>query len=184
MTEPDVQIVATEQAEEPTPEVQPEVVEPEPGQSPEDDGLPEWARTKLRKANNEAQNLRARLREQEPLVTAAQEAERAQMSELERERSDNAALKAQLAQRDTDVLVSRYQIPEDFIEFIGEGTFEEKEARAAKVGGMVQPKNDTQERPPSDRPVESLKPGASPSTPPVEDHSYPAQWGFMPDAGT
>jgi hypothetical protein len=151
---------------------------------PKDDELPDWAKDKIRKANNEAKNLRQRLKEQEPLVTAAQEAERAKMSELDRERAEKEDLKAQLSQRDTALLVERYRIPDEYLEFIGEGTFEEKEARAAKVGQMVQPKNDTTERPPSERPVSSLKPGASPSTPPVEDHSYPAAWGFKPPAET
>jgi len=145
------------------------------------DELPEEVRAKLRKKNSENRNLRQRLRELEqelePLKQAAQEAERANMSELERERADREALAKQLAQRETDLLVAKYGIPEDFVEFIGEGTFEEKESRAAKVGQMVQSKDSHEpHRPPTERPVESLKPGASPSTPPVEDHSYPAGW--------
>lgn len=164
-----------------TPEVtETETPAPEVESESKDDDLPEWAQNKLRKANNEAKNLRDRLKAQEPLVAAAQEAERAKMSELDRANADNTALKQQLAQRDTELLQSRYQIPDEYIEFIGEGTFEEKEARAAKVGQMVQPKDSPEQRPPSERPVESLKPGASPSTPPVEDHSYPAAWGFQP----
>ena len=159
------------ETETPAPEAEPEV---------KDDDLPDWAREKLRKANNEAKNLRDRLKAQEPLVTAAQEAERAKMSELDRANADIDALKQQVAQRDTELLQSRYQIPDEFLEFIGEGTFEEKEARALKVGQMVQPKDPQEQRPPSERPVESLKPGASPSNPPVEDHSYPAAWGFQP----
>lgn len=173
-----------------TPEPEQEVVPdaPEAPESPEaeaeqpdpkDDDLPDWVKAKIQKANNEAKNLRSRLKEQEPLVAAAQEAERAKMSELDRERADKATIAAQLAERDTQLLQARYQIPDDFIEFIGEGTFEEKEARAVKVGQMVQ--KDTVERPPTERPVGSLKPGASPSTPPVEDHSYPAGWGFQPE---
>jgi uncharacterized membrane protein len=166
------QIEPEQEAPEAPEEAQPETDEPK------DDDLPDWVKEKIRKANNEAKNLRQRLKDQEPLVTAAQEAERAKMSELDRATADLNALKAELAQRDTQLLQARYQIPDDYIEFIGDGSFEEKEARAIKVGQMVQ--KDTQERPPSDRPVESLKPGASPSTPPVEDHSYPANWGFQP----
>ena len=164
---------------EPAPEAPetPEETQPESA-DPEGDELPDWVQKKIQKANNEAKNLRQRLKEQEPLVAAAQEAERAKMSELERERADRKALQAQLSERDTQLLQARYQIPDDYIEFIGEGTFEEKEARAAKVGQMVQ--KDTPERPPTERPVASLKPGASPSTPPVEDHSYPASWGYQP----
>ena len=142
---------------------------------PTEDELPEWAKAKLQKANNEAKNLRNRLKEQEPLVAAAQEAERAKMGELELRDADNKALREQLAQRDQELLQARYHIPDEYAELLlTEGSFEEKEARAAKVGEMVQSK--VQDRPPSDRPVESLRPGASPSTPPVEDHSYPAAW--------
>ncbi len=154
---------------------------PDGDEGREDAELPEWVKAKIKKANNEAKNLRERLKAQEPLVSAAQEAERAQMSELERERADKAALQAQLAQRDTQLLATRYGIPEEFIEFIGDGTFEEKEARAAKVGGMTQKADPAPvEKPPTDRPVESLTPGASLSTPPVKDNSYPATWGYHP----
>ena len=178
----------TEQAETPeqeAPEAAPETVEEQPEEVAEskDDDLPDWVKDKIRKARNEAKNLRQRLKEQEPLVTAAQEAERAKMSELDRAQADLKALQDMLAQRDTELLQARYRIPDEFIEFLGEGTFEEKEARAVKVGQMVQPKTDPTERPPTERPVESLKPGASPSTPPVEDHSYPAAWGFAPQSG-
>lgn len=174
MSDTETEQVETEEAPEATetPEAQP--LEDEP----KDDDLPDWVKAKIQKANNEAKNLRTRLKEQEPLVVAAQEAERAKMSELERERADREALQTQLSQRDTQLLQARYQIPDEYLEFIGEGTFEEKEARAAKVGQMVQQKQDPA-GPPSERPVASLKPGASPSTPPVEDHSYPAAWGFQ-----
>lgn len=172
----------TEQAtQEPAPEAEPTTTEPEQTElpiepEPAEDELPEWAKAKIQKANNEAKNLRSRLKEQEPLVSAAQEAERAKMTELELRDADNKALREQLSQRDSELLMARYHIPDEYAEFIGEGSFEEKEARAAKVGEMVRLKNGTQDRPPSDRPVESLKPGASPSTPPMEDHSYPAAW--------
>ena len=176
--EQEVTPVAQEATE--TPEDQPQA------EDPTEDDLPEWVKKKIRKANEaaakhrvEAKTFRDQLQEQEPLVAAAQEAERAKMTELDRERADNKTLKDQLALRDSELLMVRYQIPNEYAEFIGEGSFEEKEARAQKVGEMVQSKNGTQDRPPSDRPVESLKPGASPSTPPLEDHSYPAGWGFQ-----
>lgn len=180
MTAPD----PVEQQPEPTVEPEPTEVDPqqqpEPEPSPEDE-LPEWARKKLDKVNREAQNLRTRLREQEPMVTAAQEAERAKMSELERSQADLATVREQLAARDTELLQTKYGITEDYVEFIGDGTFEEKEARAAKIGLMVQSaKHEDPTPPPSQRPVESLRPGASPTPPPVADTSYPASWGFQP----
>lgn len=158
------------QAEPPAPN--PASAEPDAAaeQEPEQEPSPE-------KANREARNLRQRLKDQEPMVTAAQEAERAKMSELDREKADNATLREQLAARDTELLQSRFGIPDDYIEFIGDGTFEEKEARAAKVGLMVQSaKQEEPGKPPTQRPVESLRPGASPTPPPVADNSYPASW--------
>ncbi|MBM7280358.1 hypothetical protein JTZ10_21675 [Gordonia rubripertincta] len=148
-----------------------------------DSDLPDLVRAKLDKVNREAQNFRNRLKEQEPLVEAAQEAERAKMSELERERADKAALAEQLARRDTEVLQARYNLTEEDLEFIGAGSFEERSARAEKFAARIQQSAPPAEtRPPSERPVESLKPGASPSAPPVADHSYPASWGFQPPA--
>lgn len=162
-------------ADAPEAEVETESSEPQPekDEASEEDSLPDWAREKLNKANREARNLRQRLKEQEPLVKEAQEA-KSKMSEFDRLKSDFKSLKDMLDQRDTQLLAERYNISDEYVEFIGEGTFEEKEARAAKIGQAVQ--KDSQERPPTDRPVESLKPGASPSPPPVEDHSYPASW--------
>ncbi|MET7752316.1 MULTISPECIES: hypothetical protein [Actinomycetes] len=46
--------------------------------------LPEWAREKIAKANREAANLRKRLKEAEPAITAAQAAKDAQMTELDK----------------------------------------------------------------------------------------------------
>ena len=181
MTAPDPVEQQPEPAVEPEPtEVDPQQQQPEPEPSPEDE-LPEWARKKLDKANREAKNLRERLKAQEPKVQAADQAAREKMSELERERADREALAQQLAVRDTELLQARYGITEDYLEFIGDGTFEEKEARAAKIGLMVQSaKHEDPTKPPSQRPVESLRPGASPTPPPVADTSYPASWGFHP----
>ncbi|MGH3956468.1 MAG: hypothetical protein ACRDTI_20780 [Mycobacterium sp.] len=82
-------------------------------------------------------------------------------------------------------LASHYRIsdPED-IELIGSGTPQEMEKRAARIAALaatntaVPPAQPTP--PPSDRPVEGLKPGASPAPPKPEDTSYPASWGFHP----
>ncbi|MCP2163106.1 hypothetical protein [Williamsia serinedens] len=180
MTAPDPnQPVEDQPVTEPETPTEPETVET----SPEDE-LPEWVKAKLKKVNSEAQSLRQRLKEQEPEVQAAREAERAKLTEIERRDADIKNLSDTLKERDTQLLQARYQIPDDYLEFIGDGTFEEKEARAVKVGQMVQSKAEEAEpnRPPSERPVASMRPGASPTPPPVEDHSYPASWGFMPTA--
>ncbi|MFT4202186.1 hypothetical protein [Gordonia sp. (in: high G+C Gram-positive bacteria)] len=146
----------------------------------EQEALPDWVRKKLDKVQREAQNLRSRLKDQEPLVAAAQEAERKNMSDLDRQKAENADLQQLLAQRDTELLAARYQLTDEDIEFIGEGSFEEKEARAKKFAARVQsastPVEDDPAKPPTRRPVESLKPGASPTPPPAVDNSYPAHW--------
>lgn len=157
--------------------------EPAATAEPEDD-LPEWARAKLRKANNEAKNLRDRLKSQEPLVAAAQEAERARMSDLDRANADNAALREQLAARDTEVLQAKYQLTDEDLEFIGGGTFEERSARAAKFAARISAAAPAAVRPPTDTPVSNLRSGATPEAPVVEDNSYPAAWGFQPQPRT
>lgn len=49
-----------------------------------DSDLPEWAREKIAKANREAANLRKRLKEAEPVIEAAQAAEDAKKSEIDK----------------------------------------------------------------------------------------------------
>lgn len=175
-TPPPVEDLQTQQQPDPDPT-------PEAGQDDETGGeLPDWARRKLDKVQREAQNLRSRLKEQEPLVAAAQEAERKNMSDLDRQKAQNADLQTQLAQRDTELIAARYNLTAEDLEFIGEGTFEEKEARAKKFAARVQsasaPPSPVEDpaKPPTQRPVESLKPGASPTPPPAVDNSYPAHW--------
>ncbi len=166
--------------------LQPPDPAPEADQDEKADDLPEWARRKLDKVQREAQNLRSRLKDQEPLVAAAQEAERRNMSDLDRQKAENTELQATLAQRDTELIAARYQLTDEDLEFIGDGSFEEKEARAAKFAARMQsastPVEDDPAKPPTRRPVESLKPGASPTPPPAVDNSYPAHWGFRPQA--
>ena len=171
-------IVEQEPVETPPP-ADPTPVEPE---APEAEGeLPDWMKQKLSKANREAQSLRERLKEAEPLVAAAREAEEANKTEAQRAIDRATAAESALGQRETELLQTRFGISDDYLEFIGSGTYEEKEERAAKLGLLVQsakPQDAT--RPPSERPVASLRPGASPTPPPVEDTSYPATWGFQP----
>ncbi len=160
---------------------------PEPA-APEAEGeLPDWAKAKLSKANREAQGLRERLKEAEPLVAAAREAEEANKTEAQRAIDRATAAESALGQRETELLQTRFGISDDYLEFIGTGTYAEKEERAAKLGLLVQkatPQDAEPNRPPSERPVASLRPGASPTPPPVEDTSYPASWGFQPPRGT
>lgn len=146
-------------------------------ESSQEDELPEWARKKLDKANREARNLRERLKAQEPMVAAAQEAEREQMSELDRVKADFTSLGSQLAAREVELLQTKYGISDDDLDLLGGGSYEEKESRAARIALMVQSaKQEEPVKPPTQRPVESMRPGASPTPPPVADNSYPAAW--------
>ncbi|WP_193560261.1 hypothetical protein [Tsukamurella sputi] len=147
-----------------------------PEAAPEDE-LPAWARDQLKKARNEAKNLRDRLKQQEPLVAAAQEAERAKMTELDRTKADLAAMQQQLEARDTDVLKAVFQLTDEDLEFIGGGTFEERSARAEKFAARVNASKTTSPGgPPSNRPQVNLRPGASPDVPVQPDDSYPSHW--------
>ena len=182
-TPPPVEDLQTQQQPDPDPT-------PEAGRDDETGGeLPDWARRKLDKVQREAQNLRSRLKEQEPLVAAAQEAERKNVSDLDRQKAENADLQTQLAQRDTELIAARYNLTAEDLEFIGEGTFEEKgsageEVRcpcAVSLGTTIACRGSA--KPPTQRPVESLKPGASPTPPPAVDNSIPRTGPLRPGRG-
>ncbi|WP_264923137.1 hypothetical protein [Mycobacteroides chelonae] len=106
--------------------------------------------------------------------------ERAQNADADRE--GRLTAEAELARYR---LATHYRINDpDDIELIGSGTPQEMEKRAQRIAALaatnaaVPPAQPTP--PPSDRPVEGLKPGASPAPPKPEDTSYPASWGFHP----
>lgn len=131
---------------------------------------------KLRKENA---NWRTKYREAEPILKQHQELEEASQTELQK------AQKA-LAARDKDFadlqvgytrleLAAIHNVPPDDIDLIGSGSREEMEARAARVGAL-NAANGKAAPPPTDRPVEGLRPGANPEPPKPEDNSYPAAW--------
>lgn len=125
----------------------------------------EQLEAELAKVRREAAGYRTKLREAEPLVKAAQEAE-------------EAYLDLQQSNDRLDLAV-QYSIPRDEIDLIGSGSREEMEARAARLGPLFAA-SEKNPAPPSNRPVEGLRPGASPESPKPADNSYPAAWGFMP----
>jgi hypothetical protein len=131
----------------------------------------------LAKVRKESASRRAKLRELEPLAQQAREAEEAQKTELQRaqERAEAAEARDRERQENFDrlnVAVAKGVYPEN-IEFIGSGSREEMEARADRLVAMHQPHSSA---PPTDRPVEGLRPGASPEPPRPADDSYPAAW--------
>jgi hypothetical protein len=133
----------------------------------------------LKKARKEAADRRVKIRELEPLANKAREAEEANKTELERERERADAAEARDREREeqftrTDIAYTQGILPEN-IDLIGSGSREEMEARAVRVRAM-QDQQQPSSAPPTDRPVEGLRPGASPEPPRPADDSYPAAW--------
>lgn len=153
---------------------------------PEDDKGPlsqQQLEAELAKVRREAAGYRTKLREVEPLAKKALEAEEANKTEVQLANERAARLEKDYAELQTANyrldLAAQYHIPRDDINLIGSGSREEMEANAARLGALFATTEKTPP-PPSDRPVEGLRPGATPEPPKPEDHSYPANWGFQP----
>lgn len=132
---------------------------------------------KLRKENA---NWRTKLREIEPLAKKAQEAEEANKTEIQK--AIDARDKAIQALAEHETLNTRlemavkHSIPPDDIHLIGSGSREEMEANAKRLATLHAAATKQNPPPPSDRPVESLRPGATPEPPKPADDSYPSEW--------
>lgn len=118
----------------------------------------------------------ARLAELEQAQMSEQEKLNAAKVAVERERDEARAETARLQ------AAVRHKIGEDYIGLLGSGTADEIEARAARIGELVTAKSELEQAraelealktgkpvPPGGRPVEALKPGATPSDTPTED---------------
>lgn len=133
------------------------------------------------KRNKENASLRARLRELEPLAQAAKAAEDAQKSEAQKLAERLASTEKELSEsRSTTTRLfaaATHNIPADLIDLLGNGTDEEIDARAKLLAAKLAPAP-TEEQAPvasgSQRPVESLRPGASPQT--GADPNDPNAW--------
>lgn len=176
--------VAPDQPVEP---VQPDPVAPE-AIEPEAE-LPTWAKEKLAKANREAANLRARLKETEPLAQEAAAAREAAKTSEQRAIERAEALEAELAQErvksETNGLAAQYGIPSTHFRYIVGTSPEERADAAAGIADLLKAQATPQiTAPPSNRTVENLRPGASPAepdnTPPT---AYPAWWIQKPRQG-
>lgn len=134
---------------------------------------------KLRKENA---SWRTKYREAEPIVKAHTEAQEAAKTEVQRATERADALEREKAELQVGYtrleVAAQYNISPDNIDLIGSGSREEMEGRASRLAQLSAVQSPTQ-RPPSDRPVEGLRPGASPEPPAPEDNSYPASWGFQ-----
>jgi hypothetical protein len=156
--------------------------------------LPSWARDAIEKANKEAAGYRTKLREVEPLAKKAQELEEAQKTEAQKV-ADRAAA-AEKARDDAIADGLRYKaaathgIGQDYFDLLGSGDEEAIGDRAKRVGELVAAKAENerlkvenealrQGKPvPVSRPVEQLKPGASPTENKSQDDlDYAALFG-------
>jgi hypothetical protein len=144
----------------------------------------------LEKARREAARYREKLREVEPVAQKALEAEEAREARdaefkaaVERaEAAERRATEQEAALYRMDLAV-QYGIPRDDINLIGSGSREEMEAAATRLGALFATSDKTP-APPSNRPVEGLRPGALPEPPKPADNSYPAEWGFTQPRNT
>ena len=147
--------------------------EDKPARSPED------LQAEIAKLRKENASWRTKYREAEPIVKAHQEAEEAQKTELQKlqeqlqqERQGRTEIETGYTRLE---LAVHYNIPPDDIDLIGSGSREEMEARATRLGALHAATAKTPP-PPSNRPVEGLRPGATPEPPQPADDSYPAEW--------
>lgn len=156
---------------------------PAPGApaAPEDAApmTPEDMQSVIERLRKENAGWRTKVRDLEPRAKAHDEAIEAQKTEVERATDRAAAAEQALAERERELNVLRaaakYGIPEEDHDLLGSGTPEELDARAARIAAMRQTSAPTPP-PPTDRPVEGLRPGASPTPPAPADTSYPAAW--------
>lgn len=143
---------------------------------------PEQYKAELKKVRAEAAGWRTKYRESEPIVKAHTEAEERNKTELQRATERATALEQQIAASQQQIqllgFAAKYGIPEDDYDLLGSGTPEEMESRAVRIAHMREAATGQQPTtPPSNRPVESLRPGASPQPPVRADNSsYPEAW--------
>lgn len=168
-------------------DVAPKPEAPKPDDEPKAPRTPEQLEAELAKVRREAAGYRTKLREVEPLAKKALEAEEANKTEAQREREAREQIQKDYITLQADNwrldLAVQYGVPRDEIDLIGSGSREEMEARAARLGPLFTSTEKTPP-PPSDRPVEGLRPGALPEPPKPADNSYPAEWGFTPPQTT
>lgn len=167
---PEPEIIAPETAQ-PAPEAAPQTETQDPS------ALPQWARDAITKANREAANYRTQVAELKPKADQFSALEESIKSETQR-----FAEAAEAAKRDAEnarAEAIRYKaaathgISADHFDLLGSGTEEEIVARAEKLAGLLaaQAAAATPAAPPAPqrRPVEQLRPGATPTEAVSED---------------
>jgi hypothetical protein len=156
-----------------------------PQQQPETQdasALPEWARQSLTKANQEAAKYRTQVNELKPMADQFRALEESTKSETQR-----FAEAAEAAKRDAEnarAEAIRYKaaathgISADHFDLLGSGTEEEVTARAQKIAALISAQSQPAPPPataPQRRPVEQLRPGATPGGVESEDDVLFAQ---------
>jgi hypothetical protein len=137
--------------------------------------LPQWARDAITKANKEAANYRTQVAELKPKAEQFKALEEASKSEAQR-----LAEAAEAAKRDAETARAeaiRYKaaathgISADHFDLLGSGSEEEITARAEKIASLVAAQAAATQTvtPPATRPVEQLRPGATPAGSESED---------------
>lgn len=151
--------------------------QPEQSDTPQNaDTLPAWARESLTKANREAAQYRSQVNELKPLADQFRALEEASKSEAER-----LAEQAATAQRDAEAaraeairykVAATHNIGVDHFDLLGSGTEEEITARAEKISALLSAQaaiTNPPATPPVTRPVEQMRPGATPGGVESED---------------
>jgi hypothetical protein len=146
------------------------------------DELPEWARESISKANREAAQFRTQLRELEPIAAKARELEEAQKTEQQRQADALTAAQEAATRAQSEAVRYRvaatHGISQDDFDLLGSGTEEEITARAVRIADRNAQIAALQGRPVapgSERPVEQLRPGATPGEQQSEDDVLYAQ---------
>lgn len=149
--------------------------QPDPGQAPQADppadekaidSLPDWARSELTRARSDAAKYRTKVRELEPAAEKARQLEEAQKTE--QQRLEERAATAERERQDALNEVMRYRvaaqhgITADDIDLLGSGSEDQMTAKAQRIAALYAQQNRTTAPNPS-RPVEQLRPGATPT---------------------
>lgn len=177
MSAPIVDPAAAVEPVEPDAEQPPAASDPaaEPGKESAGEMSPEDLREALAKVRKENASWRTKYRDAEPILKAHQDAEDAAKTETQKATERAEAAERRIVELESAAVLAEVAaasgIAADNYDLLGFGTREELEARAQRIAALG-----ASARPPTDRPVESLKPGASPESPAPADDSYPAAW--------
>src|SRR5690349_13743920 len=142
----------------------------------------ERAMAKIRKANDEAKGLRARVKELEALESKVHEFEESQKSEAQKiqDRAAKAEQRALAAETELirERIARRYQVSDDDLELLGSGTEDQIEARAKRIAALNAAAAAVKATvPPSEKPVEKLRPGSTAADEDINSpDAYPSSW--------